>query len=518
MTALSTPVAAETLKYAFQGDAQGLDPHSLNETFTLGFLGNVYEGLTKYDANLNLEPALATSWEKVDPTTWRVNLRKGVKFHNGNDFNADDVIFSWQRSLSEWSDQKTRGAMITGIEKIDDFTIEFTTDGSLPVIMRELTFLYIMDKEWSEENGASDSSNLADTNSPNYASSNANGTGPFRVVDRQPGVRTNLERYIAYWDQEIPTNLTSVEFTPVQEASTRVAALISGQLDLVYPVPVQDWRRLENADGVRPLSGPEARTIFLGMDQSRDELLYSSVKGANPFKDIRVRQAVALAINLEAIDEKVMRGSATPSGLMIAPEINGFNPDQNSIYEYNPEKSRALLAEAGYPDGFSLTMDCPNNRYVNDEKICQAVAAMLTQVGIKTDLLAQPKSKYFAKAGAQGGNDVSFYLLGWTPGSIDAHNVFQNLLACQNADNNMGGFNYGNYCNPRVDEITQQIASELDPSTRQYLIEEGFYIVRNDYGYIPLHQQPLSWGVAEGVTVSQRADNVFDLRYVVIDR
>lgn len=515
---LAMPASAETFKYAYQGDAQGLDPHSLNETFTLGLLGNVYEGLTKYDADLQLQPALATSWETTSPTTWKIGLRKGVKFHNGNDFNADDVIFSWQRSLTDGSDQKVRGGMITGIEKVDDHNIIMTTAGPLPVIMQEMTFLYIMDKEWSEANGAAESGNVKNANDPGYATSNSNGTGPFQIVERQPGVRTIMERFDGYWDTSIPSNVTRVEFTPVKEAATRVAALISGQLDLVYPVPVQDWSRLDDADGVRPLAGPEARTIFLGMDQSRDELLHSSVKGTNPFKDIRVRQAFAHAINLDAIDQKVMRDAATPTGLMIAPQINGFSSAMNTPYAYDPAKSKALLTEAGYGDGFTVTMDCPNNRYVNDEKICQAVTSLLAKVGITVDLLAQPKAKYFGKVLAQGGYDTSFYLLGWTPGSIDAHNVYQNLLSCQNEEKKLGAFNLGNYCNARVDEITNLIGSETDQAKRQALIEEGFKLVQDEVGYLPLHQQPLSWGASDSVTVSQRADNVLDIRNVVINK
>ena len=507
---------AKTFKWAFQGDAQSLDPHGLNETFSLGYLGNVYEGLAAYSANLELIPALAESWETTSPTTWVFKLRKGVKFHNGNDFTADDVIFSWKRTLTEGSDQKVRGSLIKSITKVDDHTIQVETPGPIPTLARELVWLYIMDKEWAEANNAveAESPKEADT-SGKFASLNANGTGPFMIVERQPDVKSVFKRSSNYW-KDIKSNVDEVVFTPISQDATRVAALLSGELDLAYPIPVQDWDRLTKADGVSPLTGPEARTIFLGMDQDRDELLYSNIKGKNPFKDLRVRQAFAHALNLDAIKKKVMRDAATPSGLMVAPQINGHNPALNQPYAYDPAKSKQLLAEAGYPGGFEVTMDCPNNRYVNDERICQAVVGMLAKVGVKVDLLAQPKSKYFAKVLAQNNFDTSFYLLGWTPGSIDSHNVLHNLLVCRNKQTKAGQFNLGGYCNPKVDELSSQIGGETDPDRRQALIDAAFQIHKDEVGHLPIHQQPLSWGVRDGVTVAQRADNVLDFRNVVV--
>ncbi len=267
---------------------------------------------------------------------------------------------------------------------------------------------------------------------------------------------------------------------------------------------------------MQPLTGPEARTIFLGMDQWRDELLYSNVKGKNPLQDAKVRRAMAHAIDLDVINEKVMRGAATPSGLLLAPQINGWSEKLNQPYEYLPERSVELLTEAGYPDGFELGMDCPNNRYVNDELICQAVVGFLARVGIKVDLNAQPKSKYFAKVSPQNGNDTSFYLLGWTPGTMDAHNVLFNLMHSFSAEKNTGQFNYGRYSNARIDEITALVEQETDQAKRQALMDEAFTILQDEVGYLPLHQQPLSWGVREGVDVVQRADNVLDFRNVVM--
>ncbi len=513
---VATGVEAKTFKYAFQGDAQSLDPHGLNETFTLGFLGNVYEGLTRYDADLNLIPGLATKWEVIDPLKWKFTLRKGVKFQDGGDFNADDVIFTWKRATSSESGQKARAGLIKDIEKIDDYTVILITAGPTPTLARELAWLYIMDKEWAEKNNAVNAATPNQAGRENaYATTHANGTGPFRVVERQPDVKTVMERFDGYWGKP-KTNVDKVIFTPISQAATRVAALLSGQIDLAYPVPVQDWKRLASAPGVKALTGPEARTIFLGMDQVRDELTNSSVKGKNPFKDVRVRAAFAHAIDLNAIKKAIMRGSSWPSGLMWAPQVNGYNAKANVPYKYDPDRSKKLLAEAGYPDGFSVGMDCPNNRYVNDEKICQAVAGMLAKVNIKVDLLAQPKSKYFAKVTASGGYSTPFYLLGWTPGSMDAHNVLTNLISCRDKERDRGKYNIGGYCNKRVDELTDMVAAETDAAKRQAYIDEAAGILQKEYGYIPLHQQPLSWGVREVVTVAQRADNVMDIRNVVV--
>ncbi len=318
-----------------------------------------------------------------------------------------------------------------------------------------------------------------------------------------------------YWG-DAPSNVTEAVFTPISQDATRVAALISGDVDMVYPVPVQDWQRLEDAAGVAPLAGPEARTIFLGMDQDRDELLASNIKGKNPFKDVRVRKAFMHAINIEAIQQKVMRGASQPTGLMVAPAVNGFNADlNNSRLPFDIETAKALMAEAGYADGFEVTMDCPNDRYVNDEKICQAVASMLAKIGVKVDLLAQTKSKYFGKVLEQNNYDTSFFLLGWTPSTFDSHNPLAAMMSCRG--DGLGAFNLGGYCNERVTELTKLIQGETDQEKRQSMIDEAFQIHADEVGHIPLHQQPLSWGVSDRVSVVQRPDNVLDLRYVSVN-
>ena len=508
---IGSSAQAETLKFAFQGTLNQLDPYSLNETFTLSSLGNTYEGLTRRGPDLEIEPALAESWEIVDDNRWRFHLRKGVKFHNGNDFTADDVIFSADRVRSEGSDLTTRINAQVKVEKVDDYTVDFVLPGPNPILTYEWDTWYIMDKEWTEANDAVKVTSASDT-TPNYASLHANGTGPYKIMSHEPGVRTIYEKNDDYWGK-IDGNIDRVEFTPIGSDATRVAALLSGELDMVYPIPVQDIQRVDNNAGTKALTGPELRTIFLGMDQKRDELLHSSVKGKNPFKDVRVRKAFYQAIDMNAIRDKVMRGMSNPTSLLISPLLFSRS-DEFERWPYDPEASKALLAEAGYGDGFSVAMDCPNDRYVNDEAICQTVAAFLARVGIKVELNAQPKAQYFAKVLASNGYDTSFYLLGWTPGSFDSWNVLHNITGCRDDKGAGGPFNLGGYCSPEVDALAAKVLEENDPTKRDELIAQAFTILHDEVSHIPLHQQGLAWGVSSNVELTQRADNQFHFRWV----
>jgi peptide/nickel transport system substrate-binding protein len=345
----------------------------------------------------------------------------------------------------------------------------------------------------------------------NAASFRANGTGPYRLRERQPNVRTTFARNGNYWGK-IEGNATEIVFTPIGNDATRVAALLSGEVDVMEPVPVQDVARVNSSSNARVITGPELRTIFLGMDQKRDELLYSNVKGKNPFKDKRVRQAFYQAIDIEGIKRTVMRGASNPTALMVGPGINGFLPEQNKRLPFDPEASKKLLAEAGYPNGFEVTMNCPNDRYVNDGLICQAVTANLARVGVKINLAAETKGTYFPKILRR---DTSLYLLGWTPGTYDAHNALNALMACVD-DKGTGQFNLGSYCNPKVDELTRKIQSETNKATRNAMIKEAFDLHSADVGHLPLHQQALAWGVSKKVTLVQLADNFMPFKWMSI--
>src|ERR1700750_1184764 len=422
------PASAQTLRYANQGDLKSLDPYTLKETTTIAHHAHIYEGLVARDKDLKIVPALAESWETPEPTRWRFHLRKNVKFHNGDPFTADDVLFSADRIRAKGSNFLSNVPADAKFVKVDDFTVDVVLPAPNPILISQWDVWYIMDRKWCEENN-SVAPTPASATTPSYASLHENGTGPFIIESHQPGVKTVFKVNPNWWGKP-EHNLKEIIFTPIGNDATRVAALLSGEGDVIEPVPIQDIQRV-NASGIaKVLTGPELRTIFLGMDQSRDELLYSNVKGKNPFKDVRVREAFYKAIDIEAIKSRVMRGLSTPSALMIAPELYPLSKDFTRP-KYDPDGAKKLLTEAGYPDGFELTMDCPNDRYVNDAAICQAVVGMLARIGVKINLLAQPKAQYFAKVLKPGGFQTSFYLLGWTPATMDSQNVLHDIIGCR---------------------------------------------------------------------------------------
>lgn len=506
MVGAALPAMAVTLRYANQGDLKSLDPYTLNETTTIAHHGHVYEGLTKRGKDLAIVPGLAERWEiSEDGLTWRLFLRKNVKFHNGNPFNADDVIFSATRVRAQGSNFQTRVPSGSEWVKVDDHTVDVKLKTPNPIMNAQWDTWYIMDKEWAEANNSVAPTPAAAT-TPSFASLNANGTGPFKIESHQPGVKTVFKPHKEWWDKA-EHNLDEIVFTPIASDATRVAALLSGEVDVIEPVPIQDVQRVNSSANAKVQAGPELRTIFLGFDQTRDELLFSNVKGKNPFKDKRVREAFYKAIDIETIKSRVMRDMAVPSALMIAPQL--FSHSKDFVRpKSDVEAAKKLLADAGYPNGFEVGMDCPNDRYVNDEAICQAVVGMLARAGVKVNLMAQPKAQYFGKVLKSGNYNTSFYLLGWTPGTFDSHNVLFDIQGCRdNAQSSRGESNLGNYCNKQHDELTDKILVESNKEKRDQMIKEAFKISTDDYSYIPLHQQALAWGVSNKVNLVQRADN-----------
>ncbi|HSV34355.1 MAG TPA: ABC transporter substrate-binding protein [Ramlibacter sp.] len=509
--AFAAPVAhAVTIKIGNQGDAVSMDPYALNESLQLTVMSNLFDSLVTRDANYKLAPALATSWKQTAPTVWRFELRQNVKFHDGTPFTADDVIFSYERANSEGSDLKSTVGAIKQIRKVSDHSIDIETSAPFPILPEQVYTWFIMSKKWCEANGATKSVDVK-KKVENAATFKANGTGPFMLAERQPGVKTVYKRNPNYWEK-IDSNVTEVVFNTIGSDATRVAALLSGEVDVMEPVPVQDVDRVKANANLKMLQGPELRVIFLGMDQKRDELLFSNVKGKNPFKDKRVRQAFYQAIDVDTIRSKVMRGAATPVAQMFPPQVNGYAADLGKRMPYDPEAARKLLAEAGYPSGFEVKMNCPNDRYVSDSEICQAVAANLSRIGVKINLEAETKATYFPKILPR---NTSFYMLGWTSSTVDAHNVLRPIMASP-GEGGQGQFNLGAYSNARVDELTRLIASEIDPAKRNQMIREAVKIHQDEVGHIPLHQQALNWGARKNIEVVQLPGNEMPWKYIVV--
>jgi peptide/nickel transport system substrate-binding protein len=509
--ALTAAAEAKTFRWANDGDANSMDPYARQETFLLLMDMSFYEPLVRWNREMKLEPGLATEWKQTDPTTWRFTLRQGVKFHDGTPFTADDVVFSYDRATHPGSNVASPLATVKEVRKIDDFTVDFITDGPDPILPNNLPTIAIMSKKWCEEHNTTRAADLT-KNEESFATRNENGTGPFILKDRQPDVKTVLVKNPDWWGNKIdPVDIDEADFNRIENASTRVSALLSGELDMVYTVPPQDTDRIANTPGMKIWKTPELRTIFLGMDQSRDELLESNIKGKNPFKDKRVREAFYKAIDEEAIAAKVMRGFAKVTALMVGPGVNGYDATLDTRFPYDPAAAKKLLAEAGYPDGFEVGFDCPNDRYVNDEAICQAVVAMLARIGIKADLLAQTRAKFFGKINAPR-YETSFYMLGWTPGTQDALDMIKAL--CLTRKDKNGVFNTGGYSNPELDKLAGDIQVELNRDKRNTLISQALKLIKDDYAYIPLHQQIVVWATRDNVEVVPAGNNAFQLRYV----
>ena len=502
---LGTAHAAE-FRWASQGDPSTMDPHAAASAPVLGFLNNVYEGLVRRDEQMRIEPSLAVSWEAMGDRGWRFRLREGVKFHDGSDFTAEDVVFSWERASSETSDVSSWFASVTQVKAIDDYTVEFSTNAPNPIFPDSIANWMMMDSGWAAANGSERPSKEEQT----FATTNANGTGPYRLAAREPGLRTVLERFDGWWGQE-RGNVEKATFTPIQNDATRVAALISGDVDLVNPVPVQDAERLANQDGVKVISGIEARVIMLGFAQGSDTLQSGE---PNPFRDARVRKAVSKAVNVDAILQTIMRGQAEPASQLVSPAMRGFSPSLAAREAVDLEGAKALLAEAGYAQGFSFAFKCPNDRYLNDEAVCQAIVAMLAQAGMKAELDAMPVAQYWPELRA---GNFDMYLLGWSPGTFDAEHPIRFLMATPDPEKKLGSWNFAKFSNERVDEALPEIQSEVDDAKRQAMLDEVAGILQSETAYVPLYVQPLLWGARENVELVQRPDDFVILRWVEVE-
>jgi peptide/nickel transport system substrate-binding protein len=498
---LAAPASAENvLRWASVGGALTADPHAYSESPTNAQLTQVYDVLIGLDSNLELAPRLATSWRLVDPTTWELELRPNVRFHDGTPFSAADVAFSIARARTELpSGFADRTESIAHVQVIDEHTVRIVTKFPAPQLYDNLRTIRIMSKRWAEAHdaGVPVSPSAGDEN---YASRHANGTGPFILKEFEPNGPLIMVRNPDWWGLErYPHNIDRIKYTPIADSEARLAALLRGDLDLLVDPPFTALDRIRSTPGLKLAQGPELRTIYLGLDQSSQELRSADIKGRNPFGDKRVRQAIYQAIDIAAIRGKVMQDLSIPAGMMVPPGVNGYAPELDQRLPYEPETARALLAAAGYPQGFKVMLDCPNNRYINDYAICRESAAQLGEVGIDVTVNAQPKDVIFAKV---DNHESDFHLLGWAVGgTFDSSDVFSNLYRTGSGANSTG------YSNPRVDELIAKIDREMITYGRDAMIEEVWKIVLDDIVYIPLHYQVIVWAMRDNLDIPVFAYN-----------
>ncbi|MDX1609517.1 MAG: ABC transporter substrate-binding protein [Halofilum sp. (in: g-proteobacteria)] len=495
---VATGAGAKTLRMAYDADPVSLDPHEQLSGATLQLSHMVFDPLVRWTQDLDFEGRIAKSWERLDETTMRFHLREGVKFHSGNALTAEDVKWTFQR-LKRSPDFKGIFQKFERMEIIDEHTIDIHTDGPFPLVLHNATYIFPMDKDFytGTDSKGRDKSELK-KHGDTFASQNASGTGPFIITSREQGVRIEFDRFDDYWDERSPGNVQKIVFTPIKEAPTRVAALLSGDVDFIAPVPPTDLERVRNNDDTKLVTMTGTRVITFQMNQNR----------VDAFKNRKVRQAIVHAVNNEGIVEKIMKGFGTPAAQFSPEGYLGHNPDLKPRYDL--AKAKQLMKEAGYEDGFSISMMAPNNRYVNDFKIAEAVAAMLAKINIDVDLKTMPKAQYWPEFDERA---ADMMMIGWHSDTEDSANFYEFLAMTPNPDTGRGQYNSGNYSNEKVDELTEQSLVETDPEKRAEILQRIERIIYEDAGFVPLHWQDLAWASAKGVHIEDVV-NVMNFPYL----
>ena len=502
---------AKTFRWASQGDILTMDPHSQNEGLNNSASDHIYEPLINRGKTMAIEPCLAISWTQINPNTMRFKLRDKVIFHNDAIFTADDVVFSITRALEKTSDFSAYMQGIKSAKKIDSLTVDIVSDGLNPTLLDQLTEVRMMNKAWALKNNAQkpqDFKNKEET----YTARNTNGTGPFILKAREPDVKTVFVVNPKWWGKRDSESIDEVIYTPIKNNATRISALLSGEIDFVLDPPVQDVPKLKENKAIKIMEGNENRTLFLNFDQGRDELLYGS-KGKNPFKDIRVRQAMLQAIDINAIYVSVMRKLSLPTMSLIAPQVRGYTKDVENRPPVDIVKAKKLMADAGFGNGFDVTLDCTDNRYINDQAICVAIAGMLAKIDIRVKVNAMPRALYFPKL---QNTDTSMYLLGWGVPTFDSLYTLQSIVRTKGQGGD-GIWNFSGYSNPKIDTIIDALKAEVDLKKRAELTKAALLLEQADVGHIPLHHQVIPWAMRSNITVVHRADNRMLAKWAVIN-
>ena len=488
---------AETVKWASRADIYSLDPDSVPSTSNLAFLNHIYEGLVRYDPNFKLEPALATEWELVDGKSWRFKLREGVKFHDGADFTADDVVASFKRAADEASPLKGNMPLFKDIRKVDDYTVEIDVTTPSSLFLNDITNIFVFDAGWLKDNNTEKPTDYSQK-VEGYATNNTNGTGPFKLESREPDAKTVLLVNDGWWDEK-KHNIDRLEFIPISSPATRIAALLSGEVDVIDSAPLQDLARLEADSNIKVVSRTELRTVFVGFN--RKETLPDG--RPNPFNDLKVRQAFEASIDRDLINKKVMRGLARPSGSLIAPDIGGYAASLDTYEQADVEKANALLKEAG-KDGLEFTYTCMNDESVNEEDFCQAIASMVTRAGFKPTIDMGPRAVQSPK---RSKGEIEVFNVSWAnEPTLDAFSLLSQVLATR--DGSYGVSNYGGWSVPELDKLVKDSAMVTDAAERAKLQEQALKIAKDEVLLIPLHQQPIAWATNQRIEyIDLRADN-----------
>ena len=511
--AAQADTSIHTLRWSTRGDVLSMDPDSTDESVSSNFATLIHDSLVERDPSMAIVPRLAVSWKTVNDTTWRFTLRQGVRFHDGSPFTAADAVFSIERAQATRSAYAQYARALGKPVRIDDHTIELRQERPNPLLLEHLSQVSIMSRAWCVAHHAETPLDLKSTEE-NYAARHANGTGPYMLKTREAGVRTVLVRNPDWWGSR-EGNVDEVIYTPIASDATWVAALLSGALDLVQDPPPQDLARLRSDSALRVWEGPENRIIFLGMDQYRDALEDSDVVGRNPFKDLRVREAVWKAIDVEALSSKIMRGQSLPTGCLAMSPAGCPDPTLERVAPADPAAAIRLLAEAGYPHGFGLRLDCPNDRYINDRDLCVAIAGMLARVGIRARVNAMPKAIYFPKLSR---DDTSFYLHGWGGSITDAQDVLDAIVHSVDESTAKGSINYGRFVDAPLDRLIDAAGVEMDPVKRKRLLIDAMALQAREHHTIVLHRQKLAWVTRKDVVPVLLPSNIVRVEWMRMNR
>jgi peptide/nickel transport system substrate-binding protein len=499
---------ARQLRIASAFDPQTMDPHALALLYHTRVNFQLYDSLLGRDEQFRLEPALALEWRAVNATTWRFKLRTGVTFHDGSAFTADDAVFSIERALAPPSQRAFQLKGATGAKKIDELTFDIELATPDAVLPEKLVGLPMMSKAWSVRHGVEKAQDF-NAKQETFTSRHANGTGPYMLERYEPDVKTVMKRFPRYWGwaDKRSGNVDELTLVVIKSDATRLAALASGEVDLVLDPPFQDIERLAKDPRITLLQMPDLGQQYFTFDQSRDELLNGDVKDRNPFKDRRVRQAVYHAINVNLILDKVLRGQAVPTGTFLSTRVDGSPPDLDRRLAYDPAKARALLKEAGYPNGFGVTLDCVNVAW--RENVCTAAIGMLQQVGIRASLRSSGTNQFFPKLTQA---TASFIEFGWTP-TPDAWASLNALFRSYDKAG-FGTFNAGRYSNPKLDVLIDNIRVEPDLLRRRAMVGTALRLIDEDLPYIPLYRRKLTWAMSNKVQAVQWPNDAIELRWV----